>query len=118
MGFLDENGLELLWANIMTLINSKISTIEVPVTKVNGKTGEVVLTASDVGALPDTTVIPSIAGLATETYVNNATAAVKNDLLNGAGAAYDTLKELGDLIDDNTDALEALETTASNKMNK
>lgn len=55
---------------------------------------------------------------ATETYVNNATVAVKNDLLNGAGAAYDTLKELGDLIDDNTDALEALETTASNKMDK
>lgn len=30
-----------------------------PVTSVNGQTGAVVLTASDVGALPDTTVIPS-----------------------------------------------------------
>ena len=38
---------------------------------------------------------------------------VKNDLLNGAGDAYDTLKELGDLIDDNQDALEALEILAS-----
>nr|DAM80038.1 MAG TPA: hypothetical protein [Caudoviricetes sp.] len=31
-----------------------------PVTSVNGKTGEVVLTAADVGALPSDTVIPSV----------------------------------------------------------
>lgn len=57
-----------------------------------------------------------------KTYADSAatTAAnnVKNDLLNGAGAAYDTLKELGDLIDDNTDAIDALEIAASNKMDK
>lgn len=40
---------------------------------------------------------------------------VKNDLLNGAGAAYDTLKELGELIDDNQDAISALETVAAGK---
>ena len=40
---------------------------------------------------------------------------VKNDLLNGAGDAYDTLKELGDLIDDNVDAIEALKKIASSK---
>lgn len=40
---------------------------------------------------------------------------IKNDLLNGAGAAYDTLKELGDLIDDNQDAIDALETVAASK---
>lgn len=33
--------------------------VDVPVDSVNGKTGAVVLGASDVGALPDTTVIPS-----------------------------------------------------------
>ena len=43
---------------------------------------------------------------------------VKNDLLNGAGAAYDTLKELGDLIDDNTDAIDALERVATGKSDK
>lgn len=43
---------------------------------------------------------------------------VKNDLLNGAGAAYDTLKELGDLIDDNADAIDALETVAAGKADK
>lgn len=40
---------------------------------------------------------------------------VKNDLLNGAGTAYDTLKELGDLIDENTDAIDALTEIASGK---
>lgn len=48
-----------------------------------------------------------------KTYVDE----IKNDLLNGAGSAYDTLKELGDLIDDNTDAIEALETIATGKAN-
>lgn len=48
-------------------------------------------------------------------YADNAAARVKDDLLNGAGAAYDTLKELGDLIDDNHDALEALEAVAASK---
>lgn len=53
--------------------------------------------------------------LSTEEYVDNAVLNVKNDLLNGAGEAYDTLKELGELIDDNTDAIDALEIIASSK---
>lgn len=40
--------------------------------------------------------------------------AVKNDLLDGAGAAYDTLKELGALIDTNKNAIDALEAVAAN----
>lgn len=40
---------------------------------------------------------------------------IKDDLLNGAGTAYDTLKELGDLIDTNVDAIDALETVAASK---
>lgn len=50
-----------------------------------------------------------------KTYTDEQVAAVKNDLLNGAGTAYDTLKELGDLIDDNTDAIDALEAVAAGK---
>lgn len=38
---------------------------------------------------------------------------LKNDLLGGAGEAYDTLKELADLIDTNKDAIEALQTIAA-----
>ena len=50
-----------------------------------------------------------------DTAATNAANKVKNDLLNGAGGAYDTLKELGDLIDENTDAIEALEAVAVSK---
>ena len=48
-------------------------------------------------------------------YADEAADKVKNDLLNGAGDAYDTLKELGDLIEDNTDAIDALRDIASGK---
>jgi len=41
--------------------------------------------------------------------------AIKDELLNGAGEAYDTLKELGSLIDNNKDAIEALTTIATGK---
>lgn len=53
-----------------------------------------------------------------KTYADNAATAVKNDLLNGAGDAYDTLKELGDLIDSNQDAIDAMETVAAGKADK
>ena len=43
---------------------------------------------------------------------------IKNSLLNGAGAAYDTLKELGDLITANDTAIDALETVAAGKADK
>lgn len=38
---------------------------------------------------------------------------MKNDLLGGAGEAYDTLKELADLIDTNKDSIDALEALAA-----
>lgn len=49
-------------------INKKmIEAVSGNVSSVNNQTGSVVLTASDVGALPDTTSIPSIPGNATST---------------------------------------------------
>lgn len=92
--------------------------------------------------LTDTPEIPSIEGLASTTYVDEvvstaadakadkehkhdelydakgAAEAVKNELLNGAGEAYDTLKELGDLITNNKDALDALSEIATGKADK
>lgn len=50
-----------------------------------------------------------------KSYVDSSAADVKNDLLNGAGEAYDTLKELADLITENVDAIDALETVAFGK---
>lgn len=51
-------------------------------------------------------------------YADSTASTVKNDLLNGAGEAYDTLKELSELIDENQDAIGALETVAANKADK
>lgn len=53
-----------------------------------------------------------------KSYADNAAFTVKNDLLNGAGEAYDTLQELGELINDNKEAVEALEIIATNKADK
>ena len=50
-----------------------------------------------------------------KSYADSAAATVKNDLLNGAGEAYDTLSELGTLISENVDAIDALETIAAGK---
>ena len=51
-------------------------------------------------------------------YADEAANTVKDDLLNGAGAAYDTLKELGDLISTNVGAIDALENVAAGKADK
>lgn len=71
-------------------INTAINNITRPITSVNGQTGDVVLTASDVGALPDTTNIPSIEGLASENYVETKIA----ELVNSAPETLNTLNEL------------------------
>lgn len=71
-------------------INTAINNITHPITSINGQTGDVVLTASDVGALPDTTNIPSIEGLASENYVETKIAG----LVNSAPETLNTLNEL------------------------
>ena len=80
------------------VINTKLDSMQsdidskVPSSRtVNGKalTANITLSASDVGALPDTTVIPSIDGLATETYVDNKVAG----LVDSAPGTLDTLNE-------------------------
>lgn len=59
---------------VSSQISEAIEKIVYPVSSVNGKTGDIILTASDVGALSTDTVIPSIEGLVSEEYVNNAIA--------------------------------------------
>lgn len=49
-----------LWEGDYVTFRSDSLDISHPVTSVNGKTGAVSLTASDVGALPDTTAIPTV----------------------------------------------------------
>jgi hypothetical protein len=82
----------------------------VPTTRtVNGKalSGNITLNATDVGALPNTTAIPSIAGLATEEYVNNAVAN-KEFILNSTTEG--STKKFRVTVDD-AGALTAVEVT-------
>lgn len=62
-----------------------------PVTSVNGKTGTIVLTAQDVGALPSDTVIPSVPdNIVKYTAISNveATTPLDADCLQGHAADY------------------------------
>lgn len=51
--------------------------------------------------------------LKTTTKISESCAAVKNEILNGAGAAYDTLSELATLITTNQSAIQALQGIAA-----
>lgn len=48
-----------------------------------------------------------------DSQITAAKQAIKNDLLGGAGTAYDTLRELADLIETNKTAIEALQVLAA-----
>lgn len=85
-----------------------------PVTSVNGKTGAVTLSASDVGALPSSTQIPSISGLATETYVNNKVAGI----VNSAPETLDTLNELAAALGDDPNFATTVATQIGGKVDK
>lgn len=83
---------------------------------VNGKalTANITLSASDVGALPNTTQIPSIDGLATETYVNNKVAG----LVDSAPATLDTLNELAAALGDDPNFATTVATQIGTKVDK
>lgn len=56
----DANGDVKLAGGIDSFVDNKIDEIAYPVTSVNNKKGAVVLTATDVGAMPGTTIIPVV----------------------------------------------------------
>lgn len=104
---------------INTKINSMKSDIDskVPSTRtINGKalSENITLSASDVGALPSTTHIPSIDGLATETYVNNKVAGI----VNSAPATLDTLNELAAALGDDPNFATTVATQIGTKVDK
>lgn len=83
------------------------------VDSVNGKTGEVVLTAEDVHALPDDTVIPSLNGYATEAYVNSHHDNTKMDKTNPTGTGSFSLNRKAGTYVGNYSFAEGYNTTAS-----
>ena len=79
-------------------VDDKVAAITVPVTSVNSKTGAVVLTAADVGALPDTTAIPT----ATSDLTNDSGFITSSDIPvisvnNKTGAVSLTASDIGAL---------------------
>lgn len=105
------------------VINTKFNSVQsdidskVPSTRtVNGKalSANITLSAADVGALPNTTVIPSIDGLATETYVNNKVAGI----VDSAPATLDTLNELAAALGDDPNFATTVATKIGNKVDK
>lgn len=95
-GLASEKFVEDIVAESAIDLEKKINAIDFPVDSVNGKTGTVVLKAEDVGALPDTTRIPSVEGLASEEYVDKKVA----DLVDSSPEALDTLNELAQALGD------------------
>ena len=86
----------------------------IPVTSVNQKTGDVVLSAADVGALPSSTVIPSIDGLATEKYVDTKVA----NIVSSAPETLDTLNELAAALGNDPNFATTVVTQMGNKIDK
>lgn len=81
--------------NLDTFVDEKIAGSGAgTVSSVNGKTGEVVLSASDVQALPDTTQIPKIPGSATTTTAGLMSAEDKSKL---DGLSNISLEKVGEV---------------------
>lgn len=100
----------------------KITTIEGQITTINNDIDAVEQAIEDLeGIVAAQTNIDDANVSTTTTYssskitseITAAKQAVKDELLNGAGEAVDTLKELADLINVNKDAIEALEEIAA-----
>lgn len=100
--------------SVSSQIISAINSIDYPVDSINGKVGAVTLTASDVGALPSSTIIPSIDGLATETYVNNKVAGI----VDSAPETLDTLNELATALGNDPNFATTVATQIGNKVDK
>jgi hypothetical protein len=76
-------------------------------------TDKPILFSGNYNDLTNKPTIPSISGLATETYVDNAV----SNLVNSAGPALDTLKELADALGNDANFATTVSTSLSNKAN-
>lgn len=94
-------------------VNEKIETIGAPVNSVNGHTGDIVLTASDVGALPDTTEIPSIDGLASESYVDTAIGNIEIPSIEGLASENYVETKIAELVNSAPETLNTLNELAT-----
>lgn len=112
MAFLNEQGLERLWLHIIAKLGNKVDRVDGKGLSTNDYTTEEKNKLANI----ENVIFEQVENdYATKNYADNAAATIKNELLNGAEPAYDTLKELSVLINENTNALDALENVAIGK---
>lgn len=104
-------------------VDGQIAGIKIPSLEGYAKTSDIPTNVSqlnnDAGYITDISSKADVNHKHDDLYdAKGAAEAVKNELLNGAGDAYNTLKELGELIDGNQDAIDALEKVAAGKADK
>lgn len=99
----------------ITAAEGKITTLESTVGGHTATIGELQSTIAGLPKINDTsaTATSLYSSSKVEDLITAAKQTVKNDLLGGAGSAYDTLKELADLIQTNQSAIDALESIAA-----
>lgn len=99
----------------ITAAEGKITTLESTVSGHTTTIGQLQTTIAGLPKINDTsaTATSLYSSSKVEDLITTAKQAVKDDLLGGAGSAYDTLKELADLIQTNQSAIDALESIAA-----
>lgn len=103
------NSLKTNFDNAMLAINANsadIDAAEIAITALQERLNSII---NDI--LASTTTVYSSSKVDSE--ITKAKQEVKNDLLGGAGTAYDTLNELAELIESNQDAITALQNLAA-----
>ena len=92
----------------VTTLQNNLKTLQDPVDSIEG----VLESQSEIDDSKASTVT-TYSSSKVESVVSSAKTAVKNELLGGAGTAYDTLKELADLIAANGASISTLQTLAA-----
>lgn len=100
---------------LATRVGTECKTLRSEISLVDGDVKTLQTTVQSLPSINDTTASATslYSSSKVDSQITAAKQAVKDDLLGGAGAAYDTLKELADLISDNADAIKAIETLAA-----
>lgn len=103
------NSLKINFDNAMLAINANSADIDAAETAIAALQERLNSIIND--TLASTTTVYSSSKVDSE--ITKAKQEVKNDLLGGAGTAYDTLNELAELIESNQDAITALQNLAA-----
>lgn len=100
---------------LATRVGTECKTLRAEITAVDGDVKTLQTTVQGLPQINDTTASATslYSSSKVDSQITAAKQAVKNDLLGGAGEAFDTLKELADLIANNQDAIEAINTLAA-----